>query len=112
MKAIALRLLLAGTLAGLAIVALAGCDGGSTTETYWGSEQARVTSPNGQLDAVLLRDDGGGAAGGWEWYVYIVSKGSRVDESKEHAILNAGTLTGGKLVLLEIRYDIAGINQF
>jgi hypothetical protein len=82
-----------------------------------GSEQARVTSPNGQFDAVLVRDDGGGAAGGWEWYVYIVPKGNEVDDGKAHAVFNAGTLTGGKLVwgqphLLEIQYDIAEINQF
>ena len=83
----------------------------------WGSEEARVSSPNGKLDAVLIRDDGGGAAGGWEWYVYLVAKGSKVDESKAHAIFNAGTLSGEKLVwvqehLLEIRYNIAAINQF
>jgi hypothetical protein len=82
-----------------------------------GSEEARVTSPNSQWDAILIRDDGGGAAGGWEWYVYIVAKGNGVDESKDHAVFNAGTLTNEKLVwgqehLLEIRYDIAYINQF
>lgn len=89
----------------------------TTTKTSEGSEEARVTSPNGQLDAVLTRDDGGGAAGGWEWYVYIVAKGTRVDESKAHPVFNAGTLTGQKIVwtqehLLEIQYDIAYINQF
>jgi hypothetical protein len=117
MKAIILKFLLVAMLVGVTIRALSGCGGAPTTATSWGSEQSRVTSPNGRLDAVLLRDDGGGAAGGWEWYVYIVAKGNRVDESKAHAILNAGTLTGGKLVwtqqhLLEIRYEIAGINQF
>ncbi len=115
MKATILKILFAATV-GLSVCSL-GCDKASTTKTFWGSEQARVTSPNGQLDAVLLRDDGGGSAGGWEWYVYIVAKGNRVDESKAHAIFNAGTLTGGKLVwtqahLLEIRYEIAYINQF
>jgi hypothetical protein len=116
MKAIILKLVFVATIASLAICAL-GCGGASTSKTFWGSEQARVTSPNGQLDAVLLRDDGGGAAGGWEWYVYIVAKGSRVDESKVHSVFNAGTLAGGKLVwtqehLLEIRYEIAAINSF
>lgn len=99
---------------------LTGCgDSGQSSKTklLLGSEEARVTSPNGQLDAVLIRDDGGGAAGGWEWYVYIVAKGSGVDESKAHAVFNAGTLTGEKLEwgqehLLEIHYDIAYINQF
>jgi hypothetical protein len=117
MKAIFLRSLLIAMLTCTTISALAGCNGAPKTRTFWGSEESRVTSPNGQLDAVMIRDDGGGAAGGWEWYVYIVPKGSRVDESKAHAIFNAGTLTGGKLVWgqehrLEIRYDIAYINQF
>jgi hypothetical protein len=89
----------------------------STSKVFLGSEEARVTSPNGQLDAVIIREDGGGAAGGWEWYVYIVGKGSRVDEGKLHPVFNAGTLTGEKLVwhqdhLLEIYYDVADINQF
>jgi len=106
--------------AGAAICILIGCgESGQSAKTklLLGSEEARVTSPNGQLDAVLIRDDGGGAAGGWEWYVYIVAKGSGVDESKAHPVFNAGTLTGEKLVwgqehLLEIQYDIAYINQF
>jgi hypothetical protein len=85
--------------------------------TLLGSEESRVTSPDGQFDAVMIREDGGGAAGRWEWYVYIVAKGNVVDESEGHAVFNAGTLTGEKLVwgqehLLEIRYDIAYINQF
>jgi len=106
--------------AGVGILFLTGCgESGQAakTKTFLGREVSRVTSPNGQLDAVLICDDGGGAAGGWEWYLYIVSKGSGVDESKTHAVFNAGTLTGEKLVwvqehLLEIRYDIAYINQF
>jgi hypothetical protein len=89
----------------------------SKTRTLKGPEEARVTSPNGEFDAVLIRDDGGGAAGGWEWYVYIVAKGEGVDESKDDAVLNAGTFKGEQLVwdqehLLEVRYDIAYISQF
>jgi hypothetical protein len=80
-------------------------------------EEERITSPSGTLDAVLIRDDGGGAAGGWEWYVYIVAKGSPVDVKHSHPVFNAGTLTGEQLRwaeehLLEIHYDIADINQF
>jgi len=117
MKAIFLRSLLIAMLTCTTISALAGCNGAPKTGTFWGSEETRVTSPNGQLDAVMIRDEGGGAAGGWEWYVYIVPKGSRVDANRAHAIFNAGTLTGEKLVWgqehrLEIRYDIAYINQF
>ena len=102
---------------GLAICLLAGCRETLTGEIPRDLEEARVTSPNGRLDAVLVREDGGGAAGGWEWYVYVVAKGSAVDERNSHSIFNAGTLRGEKIVwnqqhLLEIRYDIAGINQF
>src|SRR5882672_5090827 len=106
--------------AGLTICFLIGCgESGQAPKTriFLGSEEARVTSPNGQLDAVIIREDGGGAAGGWEWYVYIVAKGSGVDEHKSHPIFNAGTLTGQKLAwsqanLLEINYDIADIEHF
>jgi hypothetical protein len=106
--------------AGIAICFLAGCgESGQSPKTriFLGSEVARVTSPNGQLDAVMIRDDGGGAAGGWEWYVYIVAKASGVDQGKSHAIFHAGTLTGERLKwsqahLLEIHYDIADIEEF
>jgi hypothetical protein len=106
--------------AGVAICFLTGCgESGQSPKTriFLGSEVARVTSPNGQLDAVMIRDDGGGAAGGWEWYVYIVAKESGVDQGKSHAIFHAGTLTGEKLMwsqghLLEIHYDIADIEEF
>ena len=96
-----------------------GCESGdkSTSKVFLGSEQARVTSPNGQLDGVIIREDGGGAAGGWEWYVYIVGRGNVVNEGKLHPVFNAGSLTGEKLVwhqdhLLEIQYNIDDINQF
>jgi hypothetical protein len=76
-----------------------------------------VASPNGELDAVLTREDGGGAAGGWEWYVHIVAKGNPVVRPRSHELFNAGTLTDEKIMwtqehLLEIQYDIAEINQF
>ena len=55
------------------------------------------------------------AVGGW--YLYIIAKGSGVDESKVLAIFNAGTLTGEKLVwgqehLVESHYDGAHVNHF
>src|SRR5580658_9399489 len=41
------------------------------------AEQMRVTSPSGQLDAVLVRDPYGAAAGGGvDWNVYITTKGT------------------------------------
>jgi hypothetical protein len=57
---------------------LAGCD----EQVYMkgeGTELARVTSPNGQLDAVLMRYMYGGAVGGGvDSNVYIVRKGAPV----------------------------------
>jgi len=94
-----------------------GCGLSGTYTVPKADEEARVTSPNGELDAVLVREDGGGAAGGWEWYVYIVAKGNPVVRPRSRSTFNAGTLTDEKLVwtqehLLEIHYDIAEINQF
>jgi hypothetical protein len=96
----------------IAISFLIGCGG-----SLHSSEEARVTSPNGLLDAVMIREDGGGALGGFEWYAYIVAKGNAVDARKSHEIFHAGTLMGEKFVwsqphLLEIHYDMANIEQF
>lgn len=101
----------------VAIFFLGACDGASETKMAKEPGQVRVTSPDNRFDAVLVREDGGGAPGGWEWYVYIVSKGSPVAAKTSHPIFNAGTLTGGALSwkqehLLEIHYNIASINQF
>lgn len=100
----------------IAIFFVAGCND-APEKMIAGSEQARVTSPNGRLDAILIREDGGGAAGGWEWYVYIVAKGTSAVPKNAQPIFNAGTLTEGSLSwgqehLLEIHYNIAYINQF
>jgi hypothetical protein len=81
------------------------------------SEEARLTSPNGALDAVLIREDGGDALSGFEWHAFIVAKGSAVDVHKSHEVFRAGALTDGKFVwnqphLLEIHYDAAEIDQF
>ena len=101
----------------LIICSFQGCGVSRTYTVPKADEEARVTSPNGELDAVLTREDGGGAAGGWEWYVYIVAKGSPVVRQRSHELFNAGTLTDEKITwnqehLLEIHYDIAEINQF
>jgi hypothetical protein len=105
------------SIACIALSVLFGCGEESDKKIAKDEEQIRVTSPNGQLDAILLREDGGGAAGGWEWYVYIVSKGSYVIPKNDSPIFNAGTLTNGRILwtqehLVEINYDIAQINQF
>jgi len=113
------RLIDASTIALLSLLFLAssGCGVAPSSGKLSGDEQARVTSPDGLFDAVLLREDGGGAGGGWEWYVYIAEKAKPVEEGSAYLIFNAGTLTGEKLVwkqphLLEIQYNIADINQF
>jgi hypothetical protein len=77
------------------------------------AEVQRVTSPNGQFDAVLVTDLYGPAAGGGvDSNVYIVRKGSPVYNEPDKEIFNADPMTGGELVwrrdhLLEIHYDIA-----
>jgi hypothetical protein len=94
-----------------------GCGSSGTYTVPRGDEETRVTSPNGDLDAVLVREDGGGAAGGWDWGVYIVAKGSPIVRPRSRSLFEAGTLTDESLTwtqdhLLEIHYDIAEIDQF
>jgi len=82
------------------------------------TELSRVTSPNGQLDAVLTQDFYGGAVGGGvDSNIYIVRKGSPVKMDTAHTILQADPFTQGKLVwkqdhLLQIYYDVAHIEEF
>jgi hypothetical protein len=95
---------------------LTGCDNASRTQLSRDLEQARVTSPTGELDAVLIRADAGGAAGGWEYYVYLVAKGNPVHAS-ERPVFEAGTLAGSTLSwshphLLDIHCNVAYIDQF
>lgn len=103
--------------AALIACVLNGCGLSSTYTVPKGDEKNRVTSPNGDLDAVLTREDGGGAASGWDWDVYIVAKGHPVVRPRSRSVFESGRLTGEKLVwiqdhLLEIHYDIAEIDQF
>ena len=103
--------------AALTIFFSEGCGVSGTYTVPKADEVTRATSPNGQLDAVLVREDGGGAAGGWDWSVYIVAKGNPVVRPRSRSLFNAGTLTDEKIIwtrehLLEIHYDIAYINQF
>jgi len=81
------------------------------------TELSRVTSPNGQLDAVLTQELYGGAVGGVDSNVYIVRKGAPVKMAAAHSILQADPFTNAKLVwkrdhLLEIHYDVALIERF
>ena len=97
--------------AGLAICFLAGC------RRVTRVEEARVTSPDSQLDAVVIRESYGGALGGFEWNVFIVPKGNETPTDNRRAVFQAPTLTAEKLVwnqahLLEIHYDVAHIERF
>ena len=80
------------------------------------TEEIRLTSPNAKLDAVMVLDSHGGAAGGLEWLVYIVPKGTKPTDDS-HALFRASKLSGEKLAwsqahLLEIHYDVAEIESF
>ena len=81
-------------------------------------EVMRVTSPNGQLDAVLVTYEYGGAAGGGvNSNVYIVLKGTPVRIKSGHPVFSADPMTGGNLVwkgdyFLDIHYDVADIHYF
>jgi len=78
----------------------------------------RITSPNGDFDAVLATYIYGPAAGGGvDSNVYIVRKGARTFYKTGREVFSADPMTCGKLVwkrdhLLEIHYDIAYIHSF
>jgi hypothetical protein len=99
------------------ILILSACDDRPDAVFPKSSETQRVTAPNGQLDAVLVTDTYGPAAGGGvDSNVYIVLKGASVHKS-EPPLFRADPMTGGKLVwehdhFLEIHYDIAYIHEF
>src|SRR5882724_1283170 len=81
------------------------------------AEAARVNSPDGKLDAVLVEDISGGPLGGVFWSVYVVPKGKTVPTEITARLFFADELTKGAIVwskphLLEIHYDKASIMQF
>jgi hypothetical protein len=88
--------------------------------TYDRTEEARATSPDQRFDAVVLRESYGGAAGGIEWFVFIVPKGKSPTfgwSRFNSFILEAATVSGLRLSwrgasLLEIGYERASIEYF
>ena len=105
----------------LTVGILAGCDDRAVPDPSVFSTSAelmRVSSPNGQLDAVLVRDPYGAAAGGGvDSNVYIVRKAAPIHMKTSHPFFQADPMTGGILVwkrnhLLEIHYTTAHIHQF
>jgi hypothetical protein len=81
-------------------------------------EESRATSPDGRFDAVVARESTpGGAPGSLYWHIFIVRKGDVAPQTDKHSLFNASSLRGEKLVwkqlhLLEVRYDIANIQEF
>jgi hypothetical protein len=79
-------------------------------------EVMRVSSPDGRIDAVAIYESYDGAIGGFEWRVYLVTKGKKVTKELKPLFV-ASTLAGEKLKwrqdhLLEIKYDLAHIESF
>jgi hypothetical protein len=80
-------------------------------------EEMRVTSPDGQFDAVLVSDYWGGALGGIEWYLYVVRKGHAAPADPDEALFWGESMRGEKVAwrqahLLELQYDRARIVKF
>lgn len=80
------------------------------------SEQTRVTSPDGQFDAVMTLTMFDGAIGGLGWDLFIVRKGKAVPFGS-NPIFTASKLSRDKLVwkqthLLDIQYEVAEIDRF
>jgi hypothetical protein len=103
----------------LALMYLAGCEESVDKNGVFtaSAEEMRIPCPENHLDAVMIRDSYGGAAGGHEWWVFINATGNSIPADYNKTVFHAPTLTGEKLVwrdphLLEIHYDIAHIEQF
>jgi hypothetical protein len=77
----------------------------------------RVTSRDGQFDAIIVSDYWGGALGGIEWYVYIVRKGQSASANPDKSVFWGEGMRGEKVIweqahLLKIQYDRAEIEKF
>ena len=102
----------------LIVLFLSGCYDGQEDSYSTKTEVVRVTSPNGQFDAVLaVYTYGPPAGGGVDSNVYIVRKGAPTFYKAGREVFSADPMTCGKLIwkrdhLLEIHYDIAYIHNF
>jgi hypothetical protein len=79
-------------------------------------EIARVTSPDGVLDAVVIRDNCGVPCP-YGYSVFLVPKGERAPEDLQRAIFRADSMVDEKLAwnpghILEIAYSKAEIYAF
>jgi len=80
-------------------------------------ELERATSPDKSIDAVLVAEMHGGAAGSVTFSVYIVAKGKNKKYKSEEQVFEATGLKGHKLSwldkdILEIKYSTARILHF
>jgi hypothetical protein len=98
---------------------LAACEGGNCSNTAPGAqvEETRITSPDCRFDAVITRESIGGSLGGIYWSLFIIPKGAAVPKDEKKSLLYAAALRDEKLNwkqnhLLEVRYDIAHIEEF
>jgi hypothetical protein len=102
----------------LSALFLSGCNDGPEDSYSTKTEDMRVTSPNGEFDAVLATYIyGPPAGGGVDSNVYIVRKGAPTFYKAGREVFSADPMSCGKLVwrrdhLLEIHYDIASIHEF
>jgi hypothetical protein len=93
------------------------CERGPSIKASGTVEEARVTSPDGQWDALMIREPQGGALGGTWWNVFIVPRAKGAPREDSHVIFQSPTITGQRLVwkqahLLEVHYDVAHVVQF
>jgi hypothetical protein len=87
--------------------------------TFGYKEVARVGSPDGTVDAVLLRDGRFGATVGYIYALYIVPSDDRIFGDEDKYVLGADHLDeyGMQLTwqgahVLQVRYESAGIRGF
>lgn len=97
-------------LALFALVSMHGC----SSDT--GTIVKRVTSPDGVLDAVLVRDPSGGATVGWYYSVYLCLANSKemkwpVARITDVSFLGDGVRWASDSVL-EIRYSVGIVDRF
>ena len=80
-------------------------------------EWLRIASPDGKLEAVLIEESHGGAAGSVVHNVYIVQKGKRMKYKTDELVFEATRIEDAELKwvdrdILEIRYAQAKILHF
>ncbi len=80
------------------------------------AEIARVTSPDGVVDAVMIRDNCG-APCSYGYSVFVVSRGKAAPKDLTQNVFSGDDMTGGKITwrkahVLDVLYDRARIYGF